>query len=75
VFELDHAETGAKTGDTLSLRSPDGKTLHVGARAGQELISLLPGLWWLWPISMFPGVGRLATLILRQRVGGEQRQK
>jgi hypothetical protein len=68
-FELDHAETGAKTGDTLSLRSPDGKTLHVGARAGRELISLLPGLWWLWPISMFPGVGRLATLILRQRVG------
>jgi hypothetical protein len=64
-FELD-AETNS---EVLRLRSPDGKTLHVGARAGRELVSLLPGLWWLWPISMFPGVGRLATLILRQRVG------
>jgi uncharacterized membrane protein YphA (DoxX/SURF4 family) len=64
-YELD----AARTGEVLALRSPDGKTSHVGARAGRELISLLPGLWWLWPISMFPGVGRLATMILRQRVG------
>ncbi len=58
-----------RTNEVLVLRSPDGKIQHVGARAGRELISLFPVLWWLWPISMFPGVGRLATMILRQRVG------
>lgn len=62
-FELD----AERTTEVVVLRSPDGKTTHVGSRAGRELISLLPGLWWLWPISMFPGVGKLATMILRQR--------
>jgi hypothetical protein len=66
---LDYELDPERTGEVLVLRSPDGKTSHVGSRAGRELISLLPGLWWLWPISMFPGVGRLATMILRQRVG------
>jgi uncharacterized membrane protein YphA (DoxX/SURF4 family) len=63
-FELDNERSSA----ALLLRSPDGKNSFEAARAGRELISLLPGLWWLWPISMFPGVGRIATAILRQRV-------
>ena len=62
-FELDPDH-----GETLSLRDPERKSKLAGGQAGRELISLFPGLWWLWPISMFPGVGRLATMILRQRV-------
>src|SRR5690606_4325493 len=52
----------------LLRRSPDGNLSYEGSRAARELISLFPGLWWLWPIGMFPGVGRLAAAILRQRV-------
>ncbi|PRP91745.1 hypothetical protein ENSA5_53260 [Enhygromyxa salina] len=63
-FELDPE----RTSEVLRLRSPDGQTTFEAARAGRELISLFPGLWWLWPIGMFPGVGRLAAMILRQRV-------
>lgn len=63
-FELDPD----RPSEALLLRSPDGKTSFAGARAGRELISLLPGLWWLWPLGMFPGMGRIATMILRQRV-------
>ncbi len=63
-FELDRERKSPK----LLLRSPDGKTTLEGARAARELISLFPGLWWLWPIGMFPGVGALAAAILRQRV-------
>lgn len=62
-FELDHA----RPSPVLLLRSPDGK-LYEGPRAARELISLFPGLWWLWPIGMFPGVDRIAAVILRQRV-------
>ena len=61
-FELDHE----RASQTLLLRSPEG-TAFEGGRAGRELISLFPGLWWLWPISMLPGVGALAAKILRQR--------
>jgi hypothetical protein len=63
-FELDPD----RTTEALALRSPDGKTTFVGSRAGRKLISLFPGLWWMWPLGMFPGMGRVATLILRQRV-------
>jgi hypothetical protein len=63
AFELDPERTSA----TLSLRAPDGETRFEGARAGRVLISLFPGLWWLWPVSMFPGIGRIAAAILRQR--------
>lgn len=63
-FELDEQRTSA----ALLLRSPDGKHSFEGVRAARELISLFPGLWWLWPIGMFPGVGRVAAAILRQRV-------
>jgi uncharacterized membrane protein YphA (DoxX/SURF4 family) len=62
-FELDEQ----REGERLTLRSSEGVTLE-GSRAARELISLFPGLWWLWPINMFPGVGRLAAAILRQRV-------
>jgi uncharacterized membrane protein YphA (DoxX/SURF4 family) len=62
AFEVDPERRSG----VLKLRTPDGKTTFEGARAGRELIALFPGLWWLWPIGMFPGVGRLATLILRQ---------
>lgn len=61
-FELDPDREGA----LLHLRSPDGTTFE-GSRAGRELISLLPGLWWMWPTGMFPGAGRFAVAILRQR--------
>jgi hypothetical protein len=64
AFELDHE----REREALLLRSPDGKITLEGSRAARELISLFPGLWWLWPIGMFPGVGRLAAAILRQRV-------
>ncbi|HVH98555.1 MAG TPA: HTTM domain-containing protein [Enhygromyxa sp.] len=63
-YELD-AEAGHPR---LRLRSPDGKVELEGSRAARELISLFPGLWWLWPIGMFPGIGRLAAAILRQRI-------
>jgi hypothetical protein len=62
-FELDRE----RRSDALSLRSPKG-TVFEGSRAARELISLFPGLWWLWPIGMFPGVDRIAAAILRQRV-------
>jgi hypothetical protein len=64
TFEVDPD----RTSETLLLRSPDGKSSFTGARAGRELISLFPGLWWLWPVGMVPGAGRIATMILRQRV-------
>jgi hypothetical protein len=64
AFELDAQQQRP----TLRLRSPDGKITFEGSRAARELISLLPGLWWLWPVGMFPGAGRLAAMILRQRV-------
>lgn len=64
AFELDRD----RQSPALLLRSPDGKQTYEGSRAARELISLFPGLWWLWPIGMFPGVGRLAATILRQRV-------
>ncbi|WP_157595981.1 HTTM domain-containing protein [Plesiocystis pacifica] len=63
-FELD--EDRAK-GAPLTLRAPDGKSTLTGADAGAVLIPLFPGLWWLWPLSLVPGVGKLAVLILRQR--------
>ncbi|HLT37241.1 MAG TPA: HTTM domain-containing protein [Enhygromyxa sp.] len=63
-FELDRDRQSS----ALLLRSPDGNLTYEGSRAARELISLFPGLWWLWPIGMFPGVGRLAAAILRQRV-------
>ena len=59
-------EQGEHSGERLMLRSPEGKVLE-GKAAGRELVALLPGLWWLWPIGMFPGVGRLALVILHQR--------
>ena len=59
-------EQGERSDERLVLRSPEGKTIE-GTDAGRELISQLPGLWWLWPINMFPGVGRLAVVILHQR--------
>lgn len=62
-FELDDTATPQRP---LTLRAPTGQHLE-GAQAGRRLIALLPGLWWLWPISAFPGVGRLAAKILRQR--------
>lgn len=63
AFELDPQ----REAPALCLRSPSGELFH-GSRAARELISLFPGLWWLWPISMFPGAGRVAAAILRQRV-------
>jgi uncharacterized membrane protein YphA (DoxX/SURF4 family) len=63
-FELDRDRQSA----VLLLRSPDAKTTLEGARAARELISLFPGLWWLWPIGMFPGIGVVAAAILRQRI-------
>jgi hypothetical protein len=63
---LDYQLDPGRTGEAIGLRDPEGK-LFTGATVGRELISLLPGLWWLWPISVFPGVGRLAMAILRQR--------
>jgi len=55
-----------EAGEALVLRSPEGKRVE-GNAAGRELISLLPGLWWLWPIGMFPGMGRVAVAILHQK--------
>jgi len=63
VFELDPE----REDPSLCIRSPKNETF-TGSRAARELISLFPGLWWLWPISMFPGAGRAAAAILRQRV-------
>lgn len=54
------------SGEALVLQSPEGKRI-VGRDAGRRLIALLPGLWWLWPFTMFPGAGRLALAILHQR--------
>ena len=64
---LDYEIDPTRPGESIALRSPEGK-LFTGAQAGRELIPLMPGLWWLWPISAFPGVGRLALAILRQRL-------
>jgi hypothetical protein len=61
-FELDPDQAG----EGVALRDQQGK-LHKGPRIGRALISLLPGLWWLWPFSPFPGADRLALAILRQR--------
>ncbi|PRQ08242.1 HTTM domain-containing protein [Enhygromyxa salina] len=63
-FELDPD----RTSEVLLLHSPDRKHSFEGGRAARELISLFPGLWWLWPLSMFPGIGRGVAMILRQRV-------
>jgi hypothetical protein len=61
-FELD----ADRQGEGIALRDQQGK-LHTGPKIGRALISLLPGLWWLWPFSRFPGADRLALAILRQR--------
>lgn len=63
---LDYELDPEQQGEALVLRAPDGKRL-VGNAAGRRLIVMLPGLWWLWPLNMIPGVGRLALMILHQR--------
>ncbi len=55
-----------RQGEAIALRDQQDK-LHTGPKIGRALISLLPGLWWLWPVSRFPGADRLALAILRQR--------
>ena len=62
-FELD----AEREGEGVAIRDQQGK-LHTGPQVGRALISLLPGLWWLWPIRWVPGVNRLALAILRQRL-------
>jgi hypothetical protein len=62
-FELDPA----RSGETIALRDGSAKLL-TGPSLARALISLLPGLWWLWPFSRFPGADRLALAILRQKV-------
>ncbi|MCA9680922.1 MAG: HTTM domain-containing protein [Myxococcales bacterium] len=61
-----HFELDPDGGEQLTMVAPD-KTRYVGSQAGRELISLFPGLWLLWPISAFPGIGRVALAILRQK--------
>lgn len=61
-FELDPD----RQAEGIALRDGAGK-LVSGPAIGRALISLLPGLWWLWPFSRFPGADRLALAILRQR--------
>ncbi|GEM_PF-1164599 len=66
-FELD---TSVGADDLrLRLRTPDKDETMISGKhpVGRQLISLFPGLWWLWPISFVPGVGNLALAILRQR--------
>ena len=56
--------------ESLQLEIEGGQPID-GKRAGKALTSIFPGLWWLWPARLVPGLGNasggLANRILGQR--------